>query len=41
MQKQEDILKEDPFLGDANWSLVWRYGCVRYRLSIVTSVLRD
>ncbi|CAN0522899.1 unnamed protein product, partial [Scytosiphon promiscuus] len=25
MQKQEHLLKEDPFLGDANWSLVWRY----------------
>lgn len=25
MQKQEQLLKEDPFLGDANWNLVWRY----------------
>ena len=25
MQKQEHLLKEDPFLGDANWYLVWRY----------------
>ncbi|CAM9175603.1 unnamed protein product [Ectocarpus sp. 12 AP-2014] len=25
MQKQELLLKEDPFLCDANWNLVWRY----------------
>lgn len=25
MQKQEQLLKEDPFLCDANWNLVWRY----------------
>eukprot|EP00752_Nemacystus_decipiens_P004989 g4537.t1 len=25
MQKQECLLKEDPFLCDANWGLVWRY----------------
>lgn len=28
MQKQEKALKEDPFLGDANWYLVWRCGPV-------------
>lgn len=25
MQKQEQLLKEDPFLCDANWNLVWRF----------------
>ncbi|CAN0312081.1 unnamed protein product, partial [Scytosiphon promiscuus] len=25
MEKQEQLLKEDPFLCDANWNLVWRY----------------
>jgi len=25
MQKQEQLLKEDPFLCDANWNLVWRW----------------
>lgn len=27
MEAQQKSLQEDPFLGDANWSLVWR--CVK------------
>ena len=27
MQKHEKHLREDPFLADANWDVVWRWVC--------------